>query len=68
MNSLLSLQRDAQSRAGNGWAALGILRVAVTIQKSSFYSDMKPQVSDLICWVKEILDGEFAALVTLALL
>lgn len=47
---------------GNGWAALGMLRVAVTIQKSSFCSSMTSQVSDLLSWVKEILDGEFAAL------
>lgn len=47
---------------GNGWAALGMLRVAVTIQKTSFYSSMTSQVSDLLSWVKEILDGEFAAL------
>lgn len=47
---------------GNGWAALGMLRVAVTIQKSSFCSSMTSQVSDLLAWVKEILDGEFAAL------
>ncbi|KAI6044736.1 hypothetical protein EDC04DRAFT_2889417 [Pisolithus marmoratus] len=48
--------------AGNGWAALGMLRVAVTIQKSSFCSSMTSQVADLLSWVKEILDGEFAAL------
>lgn len=47
---------------GNGWAALGMLRVAVTIQKSSFCSSMTSQVADLLSWVKEILDGEFAAL------
>ncbi|KAL4073185.1 hypothetical protein V8B97DRAFT_1952782 [Scleroderma yunnanense] len=47
---------------GNGWAALGMLRVAVTIQKTPFYSSMTSQVSDLLSWVKEILDGEFRAL------
>ncbi|KAG6334806.1 hypothetical protein ID866_4278 [Astraeus odoratus] len=47
---------------GNAWAALGMLRVAVTIQKTTFYPSMKSQVSELISWVKEILDGEFAAL------
>ncbi|KAH7885496.1 hypothetical protein F5I97DRAFT_1956827 [Phlebopus sp. FC_14] len=47
---------------GNAWAALGIIRVAVTIQKTSFASSMTAQVSDLVSWVKEILDGELAAL------
>ncbi|KAG1716079.1 hypothetical protein ID866_1105 [Astraeus odoratus] len=47
---------------GNGWAALGMLRVAVTIEKTSFYPSMKSQVSDLKAWIKEILDGEFKAL------
>ncbi|KIM65856.1 hypothetical protein SCLCIDRAFT_1211856 [Scleroderma citrinum Foug A] len=47
---------------GNGWAALGMLRVAVTIQKTPFYPNMTSQVSDLLSWVKEILDGEFKAL------
>ncbi|KAF9240271.1 Six-hairpin glycosidase-like protein [Melanogaster broomeanus] len=48
--------------SGNAWAATGMLRVAVTIQKTSHYADMKSQVSNLTSWVKEILDGEFAAL------
>ncbi|KIM62557.1 hypothetical protein SCLCIDRAFT_1214918 [Scleroderma citrinum Foug A] len=47
---------------GNGWAALAMLRVAVTIQKTPFYPSMTPQVLDLLSWVKEILDGEFRAL------
>ncbi|EGN93966.1 hypothetical protein SERLA73DRAFT_189110 [Serpula lacrymans var. lacrymans S7.3] len=47
---------------GNAWAALGMLRVAVTIQKANCGSGMTGQVSDLMAWVKEILDGEFAAL------
>ncbi|KIM65854.1 hypothetical protein SCLCIDRAFT_1211853 [Scleroderma citrinum Foug A] len=47
---------------GNGWAALGMLRVAVTIQKTPFYANMTSQVSDLLSWVKEILDGAFKAL------
>ena len=48
---------------GNAWAALGMLRVAVTIQKTKYSSDMGPQIANLTSWVKEILDGEFAALV-----
>jgi len=47
---------------GNAWAALGMMRVAVTIQKTQYSSGMTSQVSDLMAWVKEILDGEFAAL------
>ncbi|KAH7923342.1 Six-hairpin glycosidase [Leucogyrophana mollusca] len=48
--------------SGNAWAALGMLRVAVTIQKTDFASEMAPQVANLTSWVREILDGEFAAL------
>ncbi|KAF9222996.1 hypothetical protein BS17DRAFT_164996 [Gyrodon lividus] len=48
--------------SGNAWAALGMLRVAVTIQKTSCYPSMRTQVSDLISRVKEIMDGEFPAL------
>lgn len=47
---------------GNAWAALGMLRVAVTIQKTEHSSEMASQVADLTTWIKEILDGEFAAL------
>ncbi|TFK50500.1 Six-hairpin glycosidase [Heliocybe sulcata] len=47
---------------GNGWAATGMLRVAATIEKSSFGDRMKNQTADLLSWVKEILDGEFLAL------
>ncbi|KAG2066895.1 Six-hairpin glycosidase [Suillus decipiens] len=47
---------------GNAWAALGMLRVAVTIQKTEHFSKMASQVTALISWIKEILDGEFAAL------
>ncbi|KAG2086547.1 uncharacterized protein F5147DRAFT_748606 [Suillus discolor] len=47
---------------GNAWAALGMLRVAVTIQKTEHSSDMASQIACLTSWIKEILDGEFAAL------
>ncbi|KAG1735183.1 Six-hairpin glycosidase-like protein [Suillus lakei] len=47
---------------GNAWAALGMLRVAVTIQKTEHSSDMASQIADLTSWIQEILDGEFAAL------
>ena len=44
-----------------------MLRVAVTIQKTPFYPNMTSQVSDLLSWVKEILDGEFKVLVSIYL-
>ncbi|KZT25813.1 Six-hairpin glycosidase [Neolentinus lepideus HHB14362 ss-1] len=47
---------------GNAWASAGMIRVAATIEKSCFRSEMKHQTSSLVAWVKEILDGEFAAL------
>ncbi|KAG2123805.1 Six-hairpin glycosidase-like protein [Suillus clintonianus] len=47
---------------GNAWAALGMLRVAVTIQKTEHSSMMASQIAALTSWIKEILDGEFAAL------
>jgi rhamnogalacturonyl hydrolase YesR len=47
---------------GNAWAALGMLRVAVTIQKTEHSSAMASQISNLTSWIGEILDGEFAAL------
>lgn len=40
-----------------------MLRVAVTIQKTEHSSTMVSQISNLTSWIKEILDGEFAALV-----
>ncbi|EUC59869.1 glycoside hydrolase family protein [Rhizoctonia solani AG-3 Rhs1AP] len=45
---------------GNAWAAKGMLNVAILIDKSS--KNMTTQVSDLKCWVKEILNGTFARL------
>lgn len=47
---------------GNAWAALGMLRVAVTIQKTEHSSKMASQIANLTSWTKEILDGEFASL------
>lgn len=44
---------------GNGWAALGMLRVQETISKSVFATEMSSQVADLKAWVKEVLDGFF---------
>ncbi|KAL5501362.1 hypothetical protein ACEPAH_8622 [Sanghuangporus vaninii] len=42
---------------GNGWAALGIVRVQETIKKSAFADQMQDQISTLESWMKEILDG-----------
>jgi len=47
---------------GLGWASLGMIRVALTIQKSNFSSEMTQQVDDLVAWTKQILDGAFVAL------
>ena len=42
---------------------MGMIRVAVTIQKSAFACNMTEQVNDLVAWTKEILDGAFLGLV-----
>jgi hypothetical protein len=44
-----------------------MLRVAVTIQKTEHSSAMASQISNLTSWIREILDGEFAALVEIHL-
>ena len=41
-----------------------MIRVAATINKSAFRSEMTDQVDDLVAWTKEILDGVFPALVS----
>ncbi|KAF8523281.1 Six-hairpin glycosidase [Hysterangium stoloniferum] len=47
---------------GNAWAALGMLRVQATLMKSFRASELSIQINDLTVWIKEILDGTFAAL------
>ncbi|KAL5512744.1 hypothetical protein ACEPAG_3010 [Sanghuangporus baumii] len=47
---------------GNGWAALGIVRVQETIKKSAFAVRMQDQISKLESWMKEILDGMLVAI------
>ena len=42
---------------GNAWAAAGMLRVLATIQRSSAIKSMTSQQIDLVCWVRETLDG-----------
>lgn len=47
-------------RAGNGWAAAGMLRVLATIQNSgndTLANEFKSQSQDLAAWVKEIVDA-----------
>ncbi|KZO90365.1 Six-hairpin glycosidase [Calocera viscosa TUFC12733] len=46
--------------SGNGWAALGMLLVARTIETSAFGNQMTNQTADLQSWIKEILVGAFA--------
>ncbi|EJD06353.1 Six-hairpin glycosidase [Fomitiporia mediterranea MF3/22] len=48
--------------SGNGWAALGMIRVQSTIMKSQFKDDMRDQTDQLQSWIKEVLDGTFAAI------
>lgn len=38
------------------------VRVAVTIQKSSYANNMTNQTNSLVLWTKEILDGTFATI------
>jgi rhamnogalacturonyl hydrolase YesR len=42
---------------GNAWAAAGALRVLATIKGSSAAESMKWQQKNLVCWVRETLDG-----------
>ncbi|KAI0086828.1 Six-hairpin glycosidase [Irpex rosettiformis] len=47
---------------GNAWAAIGILRVLGTIQRSQFSNQMKNEKKDLINWASEIHSGMYAHL------
>lgn len=48
-------------RSGHGWEAKGMLQVALKIQKSIVADQVQAQLTTLKSWVKEILDGAFAA-------
>jgi rhamnogalacturonyl hydrolase YesR len=49
---------------GNGWAAMGMARVLGTVVKSAFTDSVKnPLETELVGWVKEILDGAMATAV-----
>ncbi|KAH8814707.1 Six-hairpin glycosidase-like protein, partial [Flagelloscypha sp. PMI_526] len=47
---------------GNGWAALGMLRVMATIKHSDFANDFEGQISEMAGWVSEVLGGMVEAL------
>jgi rhamnogalacturonyl hydrolase YesR len=50
---------------GNGWAAMGMLRVLATIRGSQWADSMKGQARDLENWIKEIHDAIWPKLVSL---
>ena len=45
--------------SGNGWAAMGMMRVLATIHASSAVHDLDAEQDDLVNWVDEILAGAF---------
>ncbi|KAI0698006.1 hypothetical protein BC835DRAFT_1405518 [Cytidiella melzeri] len=47
---------------GNGWAAIGMLRVLGTIARSQFSGQMQSEQKDLTSWVGEIHSGMYANL------
>ncbi|KAH7323436.1 glycosyl hydrolase family 88-domain-containing protein [Rhizoctonia solani] len=42
---------------GNGWAAMGIMRVAATIRAAGYSSEFASELKDFESWTGEILDG-----------
>ncbi|CAE6493571.1 unnamed protein product [Rhizoctonia solani] len=52
---------------GNGWAAMGMLRVLVTIRGSQWSKSMRKHTSDLESWVTEILDAMWPKLTNQAM-
>ena len=55
---------DGHWSTGNGWAAMGMLRVLGTIRNSQYANSMKTQQRDLANWVNEIQDGMYAFIVS----
>ncbi|GAA6035495.1 hypothetical protein JCM8097_000280 [Rhodosporidiobolus ruineniae] len=45
---------------GNGWAAAGMLRVAATFAKSTYWSRYETHTQQLISWIDEILVAAFS--------
>jgi rhamnogalacturonyl hydrolase YesR len=52
---------------GNGWAAMGMLRVLGTISNSEYGNTLKNEQKDLGKWIGEILDGMYKHFVRLFL-
>ncbi|EJU06613.1 Six-hairpin glycosidase [Dacryopinax primogenitus] len=48
---------DGHWATGNGWAAAGCLRVAMTIYFSGFGGEMGNEVNDLVAWAGEIVNA-----------
>jgi rhamnogalacturonyl hydrolase YesR len=42
---------------GNGWALAGMVKVIAIISQSEYASEMQDQISNLIGWSQDILDG-----------
>lgn len=42
---------------GNGWAAMGMLRVALTIERTKYAANMSSQVADLFSWTNQIVNA-----------
>lgn len=42
---------------GNAWAAVGMLRVLATMQRSQYAGDMQDQMGDLQTWTEDILNA-----------
>lgn len=50
-----SAQDDGLWATGNAWASAGMLRVAATIKRSQYASEMESQYNDLGTWAGEII-------------
>ncbi|KAG8709017.1 hypothetical protein FRC09_000911 [Ceratobasidium sp. 395] len=57
-----SLSDTGHWSTGNGWAAMGMLRVLATIRGSQWANPLKSQTRDLENWISEILDATWSHL------
>ncbi|KAG8795856.1 hypothetical protein FRC12_008579, partial [Ceratobasidium sp. 428] len=57
-----SLSDTGHWSTGNGWAAMGMLRVLATIRGSQWANPLKSQTRDLENWTSEILDATWSHL------
>ncbi|GAA5881319.1 hypothetical protein JCM16303_000127 [Sporobolomyces ruberrimus] len=55
-------QDNGMWATGNGWAAAGMIRVAATLQHSSYASQFANEIGDLKQWTQEVLEGSFSYL------